>query len=146
MDNDLERHWAAKASHAPYKLTELKRILNDWQTTFWRVTLWGSLYWNKPRPAALSRFGNDSMSSVPCPSSYDHRTSWYLVHFTRVKKAVGMTNVKFDSMEDTAMVRSIRFTREAHIDHKRSPRRGDAGAPLRAATTLAPRSSVGCIR
>ena len=69
VDNDPNGSLGGKWSYAPYKLTELKRILNDWQTTL-EGNAWGSLYWdNHDQPRVVSRSVTIRMSSAPCPLS-----------------------------------------------------------------------------
>ena len=121
VDNDPNGSLGGKWSYAPYKLTELKRILNDWQTTL-AGNAWGSLYWNNhDQPRVVSRFGNDS-DEFRTLSAKQLATTLHFMQGTPYiyqGEELGMTNVKFDSIEDYRDGDSIRFYEDMHIDHKR---------------------------
>ena len=121
VDNDPNGKLGGKWSYAPYKLTELKRILNDWQTTL-AGNAWGSLYWNNhDQPRVVSRFGNDS-DEFRTLSAKQLATTLHFMQGTPYiyqGEELGMTNVKFDSIEDYRDGDSIRFYEDMHIDHKR---------------------------
>ena len=121
VDNDPNGSLGGKWSYAPYKLTELKRILNDWQTTL-EGNAWGSLYWNNhDQPRVVSRFGNDS-DEFRALSAKQLATTLHFMQGTPYiyqGEELGMTNVKFDSIEDYRDGDSIRFYEDMHVDHKR---------------------------
>ena len=121
VDNDPNGSLGGKWSYAPYKLTELKPILNDWQTTL-EGNAWGSLYWNNhDQPRVVSRFGNDS-DEFRTLSAKQLATTLHFMQGTPYiyqGEEIGMTNVKFDSIEDYRDGDSIRFYEDMHIDHKR---------------------------
>ena len=121
VDNDPNGKLGGKWSYAPYKLTELKRILNDWQTTL-EGNAWGSLYWNNhDQPRVVSRFGNDS-DKFRALSAKQLATTLHFMQGTPYiyqGEELGMTNVKFDSIEDYRDGDSIRFYEDMHVDHKR---------------------------
>ena len=121
VDNDPNGKLGGKWSYAPYKLTELKRILNDWQTTL-EGNAWGSLYWNNhDQPRVVSRFGNDS-DEFRTLSAKQLATTLHFMQGTPYiyqGEELGMTNVKFDSIEDYRDGDSIRFYEDMHVDHKR---------------------------
>ena len=121
VDNDPNGSLGGKWSYAPYKLTELKRILNDWQTTL-EGNAWGSLYWNNhDQPRVVSRFGNDS-DEFRTLSAKQLATTLHFMQGTPYiyqGEEIGMTNVKFDSIEDYRDGDSIRFYEDMHVDHKR---------------------------
>ena len=121
VDNDPNGSLGGKWSYAPYKLTELKRILNDWQTTL-EGNAWGSLYWdNHDQPRVVSRFGNDS-DEFRTLSAKQLATTLHFMQGTPYiyqGEEIGMTNVKFDSIEDYRDGDSIRFYEDMHVDHKR---------------------------
>ena len=121
VDNDPNGKLGGKWSYAPYKLTELKRILNDWQTTL-EGNAWGSLYWNNhDQPRVVSRFGNDS-DEFRTLSAKQLATTLHFMQGTPYiyqGEELGMTNVKFDSMEDYRDGDSIRVYEDMHVDHKR---------------------------
>ena len=121
VDNDPNGKLGGKWSYAPYKLTELKRILNEWQTTL-EGNAWGSLYWNNhDQPRVVSRFGNDS-DEFRTLSAKQLATALHFMQGTPYiyqGEEIGMTNVKFDSIEDYRDGDSIRFYEDMHVDHKR---------------------------
>ena len=121
VDNDPNGKLGGKWSYAPYKLTELKRILNDWQTTL-EGNAWGSLYWNNhDQPRVVSRFGNDS-DEFRTLSAKQLATTLHFMQGTPYiyqGEEIGMTNVEFDSIEDYRDGDSIRFYEDMHVDHKR---------------------------
>lgn len=121
VDNDPNGSLGGKWSYAPYKLTELKSILNDWQTTL-EGNAWGSLYWNNhDQPRVVSRFGNDS-DEFRTLSTKQLATTLHFMQGTPYiyqGEEIGMTNVKFDSIEDYRDGDSIRFYEDMHVDHKR---------------------------
>lgn len=121
VDNDPNGSLGGKWSYAPYKLTELKRILNDWQTAL-EGNAWGSLYWNNhDQPRVVSRFGNDS-DEFRTLSAKQLATTLHFMQGTPYiyqGEEIGMTNVKFDSIEDYRDGDSIRFYEDMHVDHKR---------------------------
>ena len=121
VDNDPNGKLGGKWSYAPYKLTELKSILNDWQTTL-EGNAWGSLYWNNhDQPRVVSRFGNDS-DEFRTLSAKQLATALHFMQGTPYiyqGEEMGMTNVKFDSIEDYRDGDSIRFYEDMHVDHKR---------------------------
>lgn len=121
VDNDPNGSLGGKWSYAPYKLTELKRILNDWQTTL-EGNAWGSLYWdNHDQPRVVSRFGNDS-DEFRTLSAKQLATTLHFMQGTPYiyqGEEIGMTNVKFDSIEDYRDGDSIRFYEDMHVGHKR---------------------------
>ena len=121
VDNDPNGKLGGKWSYAPYKLTELKSILNNWQTTL-EGNAWGSLYWNNhDQPRVVSRFGNDS-DEFRTLSAKQLATTLHFMQGTPYiyqGEEIGMTNVKFDSIEDYRDGDSIRFYEDMHVDHKR---------------------------
>ena len=121
VDNDPNGKLRGKWSYAPYKLTELKRILNDWQTTL-EGNAWGSLYWNNhDQPRVVSRFGNDSPEFRTLSAKQLATTLHFMqgTPYIYQGEELGMTNVKFDSIEDYRDGDSIRFYEDMHVDHKR---------------------------
>ena len=121
VDNDPNGKLGGKWSYAPYKLTELKSILNDWQTTL-EGNAWGSLYWNNhDQPRVVSRFGNDSPEFRTLSAKQLATTLHFMqgTPYIYQGEELGMTNVKFDSIEDYRDGDSIRFYEDMHVDHKR---------------------------
>ena len=121
VDNDPNGKLGGKWSYAPYKLTELKSILNDWQTIL-EGNAWGSLYWNNhDQPRVVSRFGNDSPEFRTLSAKQLATTLHFMqgTPYIYQGEEIGMTNVKFDSIEDYRDGDSIRFYEDMHVDHKR---------------------------
>ena len=121
VDNDPEGSLGGKWSYAPYKLTELKRILNEWQTKL-EGKAWGSLYWNNhDQPRVVSRFGNDS-PEFRVLSAKQLATTLHFMQGTPYiyqGEELGMTNVRFESIDDYRDGDSIRFYEDMHVDHQR---------------------------
>ncbi|MFW0111064.1 glycoside hydrolase family 13 protein [Rothia sp. P5766] len=100
-----------KWSYQPLELTALKQVLNTWQLEL-AGKAWGSLYWNNhDQPRIVSRFGNDS-------PEYRERSGKMLatvLHgmqgtpYIYQGEEMGMTNVKFESIEDYKDLDSINF-------------------------------------
>lgn len=89
--------WKKKA----WKLTDLKRVLNRWQTEL-HPDSWNSLYWsNHDQPRAVSRFGNDTAFREE-----SGKMLAMLIHMMRGTpfiyqgEEIGMTNVSYENLED----------------------------------------------
>ncbi|PWI57425.1 glycoside hydrolase family 13 protein [Sulfoacidibacillus thermotolerans] len=92
---------AGKWSLDAWKLADLKRIMSRWQNDLYGKG-WNSLYLNNhDQPRAVSRFGNDS--------TYRVQSAKMLATFLHMQQGtpyiyqgeeIGMTNVKFDRIED----------------------------------------------
>lgn len=85
----------------PLKLTDLKENLSKWQTGL-HGTGWNSLYWNNhDQPRIVSRFGNDKEYRIE--SAKMLATCLHMLQGTPYiyqGEEIGMTNVRFDSIED----------------------------------------------
>ncbi|WP_369828401.1 alpha-glucosidase [Cryobacterium sp. M25] len=98
----------------PRSLTALKKSLSRWQEGL-AETGWNSLYLNNhDQPRLVSRFGNDTSLR------YESATLWALVlHLHRGTpyiyqgEEIGMTNVRFDSIDDYRDLESLNHYREA---------------------------------
>ncbi|MFZ0369340.1 MAG: alpha-glucosidase [Halobacillus sp.] len=92
-----EGKWSVK----PWKLSHMKEIMTDWQTTL-NGKGWNSLYLeNHDQPRSVSRFGD--------AEEYHQESAKMLATFYQLMQGtpyiyqgqeIGMTNVQFDSIED----------------------------------------------
>ena len=106
----------------PRNLPALKKSLSRWQDGL-AETGWNSLYLNNhDQPRLVSRFGNDA------EYRYESATLWALVlHLHRGTpyiyqgEEIGMTNVRFDSIDDYRDIESLNHFREAVQEFDQSP-------------------------
>ena len=113
---------AHKFDPLPRSLVPLKRSLARWQDGL-AATGWNSLYLNNhDQPRLVSRFGNDA------EYRYESATLWALVlHLHRGTpyiyqgEEIGMTNVKFDTIEHYRDIESLNHYREAVEQFDQSP-------------------------
>ncbi|ANP72083.1 Glycosidase [Cryobacterium arcticum] len=106
----------------PRNLVALKRSLARWQEGL-AETGWNSLYLNNhDQPRLVSRFGNDT------EFRYESATLWALVlHLHRGTpyiyqgEEIGMTNVRFEGIEDYRDIESLNHYREAVEQFDQSP-------------------------
>ncbi|MBV7391645.1 alpha-glucosidase [Enterococcus sp. ALS3] len=90
-----------KYSNASFKLTDLKKVLTEWQEKLYQKG-WNSLYWNNHDQArVISRFGDDQEYRVT-----SGKMLATLLHFMQGTpyiyqgEEIGMTNVKFPELTD----------------------------------------------
>ncbi|MCD5325282.1 MULTISPECIES: alpha,alpha-phosphotrehalase [Pontibacillus] len=94
---------------ANFDFKELKKVLSDWQVGMQQGGGWNALFWcNHDQPRVVSRFGNDTVY---------HRESAKMlattIHLMRGTPYIyqgeefGMTNPKFDTIEDYRDVESL---------------------------------------
>ena len=122
MDVDAsEGGVTGKWSDRRFNLVDLKKVLTHWQEGL-HGRGWNSLYWNNhDQPRVVSRFGNDS-DEFRTLSAKQLATTLHFMQGTPYiyqGEEIGMTNVKFDSIEDYRDGDSIRFYEDMHVDHKR---------------------------
>jgi len=106
----------------PRNLPALKKSLARWQAGL-ATTGWNSLYLNNhDQPRLVSRFGNDR------EFRYESATLWALVlHLHRGTpyiyqgEEIGMTNVRFETIEDYRDIESLNHYREAVEHFDQSP-------------------------
>jgi oligo-1,6-glucosidase len=108
-----------KWSNLPWKLTDLKRILSRWQEDL-EEDGWNSLYWdNHDQPRVVSRFGNDS-------DEYREVSAKMLATCLQMMKGtpfiyqgeeLGMTNVRFESIEQYKDIETLNAYREYVIEN-----------------------------
>ncbi|WP_026678371.1 alpha,alpha-phosphotrehalase [Fictibacillus gelatini] len=102
-----------KWSVADFDFLELKRILSNWQVNMHEGGGWNALFWcNHDQPRIVSRYGNDR--------EFRNRSAKMLattLHFMQGTpyiyqgEEIGMTDPKFDSINDYRDVESINFYR-----------------------------------
>lgn len=110
---DLDSAPGGKWNIKPLNLLDLKENLAKWQTALHNKG-WNSLYWNNhDQPRIVSRFGNDE--------EYRVESSTMLaacLHFMQGTpyiyqgEEIGMTNVKFKSLEDYRDIETINMYKE----------------------------------
>lgn len=110
MTHDPEEgKWKAR----PFELVEFKQIINKWQTGL-ADSGWNSLFWdNHDLPRAVSKYGD--------PGRYRVESAKMLataLHFLKGTpyvyqgEEIGMTNVRFDSIDDYRDIESLNLYRE----------------------------------
>jgi oligo-1,6-glucosidase len=113
---DLDR--AAGGEHSkwgrgPIRLAELKRVMGRWQTEL-EGKGWNSLYLsNHDQPRPVSRFGDDGRYRVE--SAKLLATFLHLLQGTPYiyqGEEIGMTNVRFDSIDDYRDIETLNMYRE----------------------------------
>ena len=113
---DLDSAPGGKWNLKPLNLVELKENLAKWQTALHNKG-WNSLYWNNhDQPRIVSRFGNDEKYRVESAKMLAA-----CLHFMQGTpyiyqgEEIGMTNVKFDSLEDYRDIETINMYNERKI-------------------------------
>lgn len=98
----------------PWKLSQLKEILNQWQTKL-HGKGWNANYWsNHDQPRAVSRFGDDQAFRVE--SAKLLATLMFMLEGTPYiyqGEEIGMTNVKLNAIDDYRDSVTHRFYRDA---------------------------------
>lgn len=97
-----------------FKLKDLRRVLNKWQTEL-EGKAWNSLYWdNHDQPRAVSRFGNDG----PMYRELSAKMLATCLHLMKGTpyiyqgEEIGMTNAYFSKLEDYRDIESINAFKE----------------------------------
>ncbi|WP_043932392.1 glycoside hydrolase family 13 protein [Bacillus sp. EB01] len=97
-----------------WKLTDLKKIFTKWQKGL-ENNGWNSLYWsNHDQPRAISRWGNDS-EEYRVISGKMIATCLHMMQgspYIYQGEEIGMTNVKFDSIEDYRDIETLNAYRD----------------------------------
>ncbi|WP_409304227.1 glycoside hydrolase family 13 protein [Peribacillus sp. SCS-155] len=98
----------------PWKLTDLKKIFTKWQKDLENEG-WNSLYWsNHDQPRAISRWGNDS-EEYRVISGKMIATCLHMMQgspYIYQGEEIGMTNVKFESIEDYRDIETLNAYRD----------------------------------
>jgi oligo-1,6-glucosidase len=109
LDSAPGGKWNLKSLHLP----DLKENLTKWQTAL-HTKGWNSLYWNNhDQPRIVSRFGNDQEYRVE--SAKMLATCLHFMQGTPYiyqGEEIGMTNVKFDSLEDYRDIETMNMYKE----------------------------------
>lgn len=86
----------------PWKLTDFKRILSEWQIKLQKGKSWNSLFLNNhDQPRAVSRFGDDGnyrVESAKMLATLTHTLQG--TPFIYQGEEIGMTNVRFPDIKD----------------------------------------------
>ncbi|AEI43861.1 MalL3 [Paenibacillus mucilaginosus KNP414] len=110
MDVDSE---GSKWNVKPWKLTDLKRILNKWQLEL-QGRGWNSLYLNNhDQPRMVSRFGNDGpyrVESAKMLATLLHTMQG--TPYIYQGEEIGMTNVRFGSVEEYKDIETLNWYKE----------------------------------
>ena len=110
---DLDSGPGGKWDLKPLELKDLKWSLSRWQKGLEQVG-WNSLYWNNhDQPRIVSRFGDDK-------NHYDKSAKMLatLLHMMKGTpyiyqgEEIGMTNIKFDSIEDYRDIETLNMYKE----------------------------------
>ncbi|WHX39744.1 alpha-glucosidase [Mesobacillus sp. AQ2] len=109
LDSGPAEKWDLK----PLNLVDLKENLTKWQTEL-HGTGWNSLYWNNhDQPRIVSRFGDDQeyrMESAKMLATCLHMMQG--TPYIYQGEEIGMTNVKFESIEQYQDVETLNMFRE----------------------------------
>lgn len=110
---DLDSANGSKWNLKPLNLVDLKENLEKWQTALHNKG-WNSLYWNNhDQPRIVSRFGNDREYRVESAKMLAA-----CLHFMQGTpyifqgEEIGMTNVKFSSIDDYRDIETIQMYHE----------------------------------
>lgn len=115
LDSSKNYKW----NDVPPKLSELKKTLNKWQIGLEGVA-WNSLFWNNhDQPRVVSRFGNDSKEYREI-SAKMLGTCLHMMKGTPYVyqgEELGMTNIKFSSIEEFNDIESINAYKELVVEN-----------------------------
>ena len=110
---DLDSGPNGKFDLVPWKLTELKRVMTKWQERLYDNG-WNSLYLNNhDQPRMVSRFGNDGPYrevSAKMLATFLHLMQG--TPFIYQGEEIGMTNVRFSSIDDYRDIETLNMWRE----------------------------------
>lgn len=106
----------------PLDLRDLKKSLGKWQSEL-EDGGWNSLYWNNhDQPRIVSRWGNDKEYRVT--SAKMLATCLHMMKGTPYiyqGEELGMTNIKFDSIEDYKDIETLNMYNERVVDNGENP-------------------------
>ncbi|MEC5302749.1 oligo-1,6-glucosidase [Bacillus thuringiensis] len=115
---DLDSGEGGKWDVKPCSLLILKENLTKWQKAL-EHTGWNSLYWNNhDQPRVVSRFGNDGMYRIE--SAKMLATVLHMMKGTPYiyqGEEIGMTNVRFQSIDEYRDIETLNMYKEKVIDH-----------------------------
>jgi len=110
---DIDSEPGDKWDVQPWSLVELKEILSKWQVEL-EDDGWNSLYWNNhDQPRVVSRFGDDGKyrdisAKMLATTLHMMKGTPYIYQ----GEEIGMTNVKFDSIDDYRDIETLNMYRE----------------------------------
>ncbi len=114
---DLDSGEGGKWDVKPCSLLTLKENLTKWQKAL-EHTGWNSLYWNNhDQPRVVSRFGNDGIYRIE--SAKMLATVLHMMKGTPYiyqGEEIGMTNVRFDSIDEYRDIETLNMYKEKVID------------------------------
>lgn len=110
---DLDSGPTEKWDLRPLNLVDLKENLTKWQTEL-HGTGWNSLYWNNhDQPRVISRFGDDQKYRVESAKMLATCLHMMLgTPYIYQGEEIGMTNVKFESIEQYKDVETLNMFKE----------------------------------
>lgn len=115
---DLDSGEGGKWDVKPCSLLTLKVNLTKWQKAL-EHTGWNSLYWNNhDQPRVVSRFGNDGIYRIE--SAKMLATVLHMMKGTPYiyqGEEIGMTNVRFQSIDEYRDIETLNMYKEKVIDH-----------------------------
>ncbi|MFD2654810.1 glycoside hydrolase family 13 protein [Gracilibacillus thailandensis] len=118
LDSGPNGKWDLK----PLKLTDLKDNITKWQTGLQGVG-WNSLYLNNhDQPRIVSRFGNDKefrVESAKMLGTFLHMLQG--TPYIYQGEEIGMTNVRFDSIDDYKDIEILNMYKEKVIEGDEDP-------------------------
>ncbi len=113
---------ANKWESVPWKLVDLKRVMTRWQKGL-ENRGWNSLYLsNHDQPRTVSRFGEDGryrVESAKMLGTFLHMLQG--TPYIYQGEEIGMTNVRFDTIEDYRDVETLNLYRELVFEKKAAP-------------------------
>ena len=113
---------ASKWEYKPWKLVDLKQVMTRWQKGL-EDRGWNSLYLsNHDQPRTVSRFGDDGpyrVESAKMLATFLHMLQG--TPYIYQGEEIGMTNVRFDTIEDYRDVETLNLYRELVYDHQADP-------------------------
>lgn len=115
---DIDSGEGGKWNLKPWRLADLKAVTSKWQYGL-NGKGWNSLYLNNhDQPRIVSRFGNDSPEfrkrSAKLLATFNHTLQG--TPYIYQGEEIGMTNVKYSSIDDYKDVETLNYYREAVHD------------------------------
>lgn len=101
-----------------WKLADFKKIYTDWTNVF-KGKGWGSIYLgNHDQPRMLSRWGNDRPESREASAKLLHTflLSMHATPYIFSGDEIGMSNIKFDNIEDYRDIETLNWYKELQQD------------------------------
>ncbi|MFD0673193.1 alpha-glucosidase [Cohnella sp. GCM10027633] len=118
---DIDSGEGGKWNVKPWRLADLKAVTSKWQYGL-NGKGWNSLYLNNhDQPRVVSRFGDDSAAfrkrSAKLLATFNHTLQG--TPYVYQGEELGMTNVKFASIDEYKDVETLNYYREAVHEHGR---------------------------